>query len=51
MSAYDDLMAYERDTQALGQVAGRLGWDQETVMLTMADYLKISGFSGQVITN
>ncbi|NRB35878.1 MAG: carboxypeptidase M32 [Rhodobacteraceae bacterium] len=32
MSAYDDLMAYERDTQALGQVAGRLGWDQETVM-------------------
>ena len=22
MSAYDDLMAYERDTQALGQVVG-----------------------------
>jgi carboxypeptidase Taq len=32
MSAYDDLMAYERRTQALSQVAGRLGWDQETVM-------------------
>lgn len=32
MTAYDDLMAYERDTQALGQIAGRLGWDQETVM-------------------
>jgi len=32
MSAYDDLMAFERDTQALGQIAGRLGWDQETVM-------------------
>ncbi|MBB3994481.1 carboxypeptidase Taq [Sulfitobacter undariae] len=32
MTAYDDLMAYTRDTQALGQVAGRLGWDQETVM-------------------
>ncbi|NRB05371.1 MAG: carboxypeptidase M32, partial [Rhodobacteraceae bacterium] len=32
MSAFDDLMAFERDTQALGQIAGRLGWDQETVM-------------------
>ena len=32
MTAFDDLMAYDRDTQALGQVAGRLGWDQETVM-------------------
>ena len=32
MTAYDELMAFERETQALGQVAGRLGWDQETVM-------------------
>ncbi|MEP5630702.1 MAG: carboxypeptidase M32 [Tateyamaria sp.] len=32
MTAYDDLMAYDHDTQALGQVAGRLGWDQETMM-------------------
>ncbi|MEM6407550.1 MAG: carboxypeptidase M32 [Pseudomonadota bacterium] len=32
MSAYEDLMAYERVTQALGSVAGRTGWDQETVM-------------------
>ncbi len=32
MGAYEDLMGYERQTQALGQVAGRLGWDQETVM-------------------
>ena len=32
MSAYDDLIAFQRDTQALAQVAGRLGWDQETVM-------------------
>jgi carboxypeptidase Taq len=32
MNAYDALMAFERQTQALGQVAGRLGWDQETVM-------------------
>ena len=32
MSAYDDLMSFTRDTCALGQVAGRLGWDQETVM-------------------
>ena len=32
MSAYDDLMAHQRRTEALGEVAGRLGWDQETVM-------------------
>lgn len=32
MSAYDDLMAFQRDTEALAQIAGRLGWDQETVM-------------------
>jgi carboxypeptidase Taq len=32
MSAYDDLMTFQRDTEALGQVAGRLGWDQETMM-------------------
>jgi carboxypeptidase Taq len=30
--AYDALMAHERTTFALGQVAGRLGWDQETMM-------------------
>ncbi|PJE25860.1 carboxypeptidase Taq [Pseudooceanicola antarcticus] len=27
-----DLLAFQKDTEALGQVAGRLGWDQETVM-------------------
>lgn len=32
MTLYDALMAYDRDTQALAQVAGRLGWDQETMM-------------------
>ena len=32
MSAYDDLIAFDRETQALAQVMGRLGWDQETVM-------------------
>ncbi|SLN15156.1 carboxypeptidase M32 [Pseudooctadecabacter jejudonensis] len=32
MAAYEDLMAFERETQALAQVAGRLGWDQETMM-------------------
>ncbi|MGR3594100.1 MAG: carboxypeptidase M32 [Limimaricola soesokkakensis] len=32
MTAYDDLMAHARETEALAQVAGRLGWDQETVM-------------------
>jgi carboxypeptidase Taq len=32
MTEFQDLMAYDHDTQALAQVAGRLGWDQETVM-------------------
>ena len=32
MSAYEDLMRHVRETQALSQVAGRLGWDQETMM-------------------
>jgi carboxypeptidase Taq len=32
MSTFDDLMAFQRQTEALAQVAGRLGWDQETVM-------------------
>lgn len=32
MSAFEELMAFERETQALAQVMGRLGWDQETMM-------------------
>lgn len=32
MSAFDELMAYDHTTQALASVAGRTGWDQETVM-------------------
>ncbi|TCM78363.1 carboxypeptidase M32 [Rhodovulum steppense] len=32
MGAFDDLMAFQRETEALAQVMGRLGWDQETVM-------------------
>ena len=32
MTAYKDLMAFQRETEALGQIAGRLGWDQETMM-------------------
>ncbi|WP_308914796.1 carboxypeptidase M32 [Jannaschia sp. LMIT008] len=32
MTAYDDLMAHVRTTEALASVAGRTGWDQETVM-------------------
>ena len=32
MSAYQDLMDFQRQTEALAQVAGRLGWDQETMM-------------------
>ena len=31
-TAYADLMTYQRETEALGQIAGRLGWDQETMM-------------------
>jgi carboxypeptidase Taq len=32
MTAYDRLMAFQRQTEALALVAERLGWDQETVM-------------------
>lgn len=32
MLAYDELMGFERQTQALAAISGRLGWDQETVM-------------------
>jgi carboxypeptidase Taq len=32
MSAYAELMAFQRETEALAEVAGRLSWDQETVM-------------------
>ena len=32
MTALGDLLAHDRITQALAQVMGRLGWDQETMM-------------------
>lgn len=32
MSAFEQLMAHARETAALDQIAGRLGWDQETMM-------------------
>ncbi|MBU2934909.1 MULTISPECIES: carboxypeptidase M32 [Pacificibacter] len=32
MTAYTDLMAFQKTTEALGSVAGRLNWDQETIM-------------------
>lgn len=32
MTVYDALMTYTRETQALAQIAGRLEWDQETMM-------------------
>ncbi len=32
MSALTDLLAFQRETEALSQVMGRLGWDQETMM-------------------
>lgn len=38
MTAFEDLMAYQRDTEALAQIAGRLGWDQETMMPEGAGY-------------
>lgn len=31
-SAYDDLIAFATETQALAAIAGRLEWDQETMM-------------------
>ena len=32
MTAFDELMAFQRETEALAAIAGRLGWDQETMM-------------------
>lgn len=32
MTAYAQLMDHQRQTEALAQIAGRLGWDQETMM-------------------
>jgi carboxypeptidase Taq len=32
MSVYDDLMAHQRETEALSKIMGRLDWDQETMM-------------------
>lgn len=32
MTAYEDLLKFQRETEALEQIAGRLGWDQETMM-------------------
>lgn len=32
MKTYSEIMAFQRDTEALAEVAGRLGWDQETMM-------------------
>lgn len=31
-TAFAEMMAFQRETEALAQVAGRLGWDQETMM-------------------
>lgn len=31
-TAFENLMAYARQTTALGEISGRLGWDQETMM-------------------
>ena len=34
MSAFDDLMAFQRQTEALAQVAGRLGWDLSLIHIS-----------------
>ena len=33
-SPFDALLAYQRQSEALGRIAQRLGWDHETVMPT-----------------
>ena len=30
--SFNELMQFQQDTEALGSIAGRLGWDQETMM-------------------
>ncbi|MEP5759320.1 MAG: carboxypeptidase M32, partial [Litoreibacter sp.] len=45
MSAYDDLMNYNRVTQALASVNGRTGWDQETMMPEGAGALRAEEMS------
>lgn len=32
MTPYEELLTFQRETEALGQISQRLGWDQETVM-------------------
>lgn len=32
MTAFDALMAHQHETEALAEISGRLGWDQETMM-------------------
>ena len=32
MTAFAELMEFQRETEALAQIAGRLEWDQETMM-------------------
>ncbi len=32
MKTYSEIMAHQRETEALAEIAGRLGWDQETMM-------------------
>ena len=32
MTAFSQLMDFQRETEALAQISGRLGWDQETMM-------------------
>ena len=31
-NSFNELMQFQQDTEALSSIAGRLGWDQETMM-------------------
>ena len=31
-NSFNELMQFQQDTEALSSIAGRLGWDQETIM-------------------
>ncbi|MDG1935879.1 MAG: carboxypeptidase M32 [Paracoccaceae bacterium] len=45
MTEFENLMAYNKDTVAIGKIAGRLGWDQATMMPKGALVDRIEEFS------
>lgn len=44
-SAYSELLHYVRQTAALGEIAGRLGWDQQTMMPRGASHQRAEEFA------